>query len=341
MNKIFPILIALAATFPTPEILAQSQEQRIASAAEKIDKIAFYPSNGWGGVPECWIYQETLDSIASNDDLYRLAKRHRQPAVRAIAFRMLTERQDDRCKEILYESLTDTATFHTISFDEWFSDNVGSFSVASVTDSDFNPQGLHLTGADSLRLDSTLFFTPNMGHISYLYRLIEKLPCDELFYDRLHSLYHEEHLSAVLPALARYRRDRDKQTIIGGLLEYAAGLDKEGARNGEPKGATNNALKAVAEWPCDEFRPALARLCDYEIKRKYFDYYRIRLFYTAVMAYDDQQAFDLIDRTLTRTQGSAARYHKEQFNIAYRDNSRSRFEPLIEKYPSKSVFEIF
>uniref|UniRef100_UPI003FD7221D hypothetical protein n=1 Tax=Alistipes communis TaxID=2585118 RepID=UPI003FD7221D len=334
MKKILSILAASAVIIPASMIPAQNHEGKIASIANKINHIACTQGNGWGGIHEGWIHQEKLDSIASNDDLYRLAKNHRQPAVRAISFWMLVNRRDDRCQELLYESLADTATFHMISADVGMQANVGSFAVDLLIypESYSLPRGLHLTGPDSLRLDSTLIFTPDMGHIFYLHQLVRKLPPNEEFYGRFHDMYYREGLTDLLPILAKYRRDSEKQAIIEGLLEYAKGLDENNVRNGEPEGATNDALEAVAEWPCNEFWPALIRLRDYEINRKHFDYRRIRLFYAAVMAYDSQQAFELIDQTLSQVQGNVAKYHKELFQTAYVENSHKRFGPLIGKY---------
>ena len=189
------------------------------------------------------------------------------------------------------------------------------------------------TQKDSVTLDSMLFFTPNMQHIDRLYTILEELPAEECYYERLHQMYYDEGIAEALPNLCRYRREEDKATVIECLLEYSKGLDKEHVRNG-PEGKTNQGLEAVAIWPDPAFLLALRKVRDYEVSRKHYDYGRIRLFYLALMAYDDDYSYNFIDNTLRMTgRDSTTRYyHLRYFREAYDRSPNSRYESLLKKY---------
>ena len=136
-----------------------------------------------------------------------------------------------------------------------------------------------------------------------------------------------------MPNLCRYRREEDKATVIECLLEYSKGLDKEHVRNG-PEGKTNQGLEAVAIWPDPAFLPALRKVRDYEVSRIHYDYYRIRLFYLALMAYDDENSYNFIDETLRMTgrDKTTRQYHLDFFREAYDSSPRARYESLLNKY---------
>ena len=146
-------------------------------------------------------------------------------------------------------------------------------------------------------------------------------------------MYYDEGIAEALPNLCRYRREEDKATVIECLLEYSKGLDKEHVRNG-PEGKTNQGLEAVAIWPDPAFLHALRKVRDYEVSRKHYDYWRIRLFYLALMAYDDENSYNFIDETLRMTgrNKTTQKYHLEFFHKAYETSPNFRYESLLKKY---------
>ena len=349
-------------------VLAQNAQAVL--IADSLTSVSLYDDNGWGGVPMAWTLQEHLDSVSSNDDLVALARGHRNGAARAVAFRLLVARGDSRFRDILYSSLRDKTSFYEQSADVFYPSNVASYMVKVLTqhwdfqslsdsiylDSLFrsrpelkktNPRLYEnftsrrtvtvfrriFTQEDSVTLDSMLFFTPHLQHIERLYSILKNLPAEERFYDRLHQLFYDEGCAEALPNLCRYRRKADKKTVIKCLLEYSKGLDKEHVRNG-PEGRTNEGLEAVAIWPDPAFLPALRKVRDYEVKRKHYDYSRIRLFYLALMAFDDENSYNFIDETLRMTDrdSTTRHYHLEYFREAYEKCPNPRYETLLNKY---------
>ena len=349
---------------------AFSQNAKAVLIADSLTRVSLYDNNGWGGTPLAWTLQEHLNEVASNDDLVALARSHRNGAARAVAFRLLLARCDNRYRDILYCSLNDTTSFREQGFDIIGSTNVANYMVNAVTQHwDFQslrdsiyldslirsePKLMetapHLyttlvkrstvrdyrrifTHKDSVTLDSMLFFTPNMQHIDRLYTILEELPAEECYYERLHQMYYDEGIAEALPNLCRYRREEDKATVIECLLEYSKGLDKEDAQEG-PEGRTDQGLEAVAIWPNPAFLPALRKVRDYEVSRKHYDYWRIRLFYLALMAYDNENSYNFIDETLRMTgrNKTTQKYHLEFFHKAYETSPNFRYESLLKKY---------
>ena len=347
-----------------------AQDAKAVLVADSLTRVSLYDDNGWGGTPMAWTLQEHLNEVASNDDLVALARSHRNGAARATAFRLLVARCDSRYRDILYSSLQDTACFRVQSFDVIYPSNVASYMVNVLTyhwdfqdlrerlqlDSLFrsNPELMkkhpHLyktlvrtpavtdfrqifTQKDSVTLDSVLFFTRNLNHIERLSSILENLPAEERFYDRLHQMYYDEGNADALPKLLCYHRETDKPAVIECLLEYSKGLDEEHVRVG-PGGRTNEGLEAVALWPDPAFLPALRKVRDYEVSRIHYDYYRIRLFYLALMAYDDENSYNFIDETLRMTgrDKTTRHYHLEFFREAYDSSPRARYESLLNKY---------
>lgn len=365
MNR---FILSILLLFVTCYVKAQNTKAVL--IADSLTKVSLFDNDGWGDTPKAWTLQEQLNEVASNDDLVALARSHCNGAARAVAFRLLVARTDSRYRDILYSSLRDTTTFLEQSFDVIGSTNVANFMVDVLTchwdflslsdsiylDSLFRSQpelmktAPHLyktfikrpnmtefhrifTQKDSITLDSVLFFTPNMQHINRLNTILKNLPAEECYYDRLHQLYFDEGYTEALPNLCRYRRETDKAPIIECLLEYSKGLNKEHVREG-PVGRTNEGLKAVAIWPDSAFLPALRKVRDYEVSRTHYDYYRIRLLYLALMAYDDENSYNFIDETLRMTDRNKRTryYHLQYFREAYDMNPNSRYETLLNKY---------
>lgn len=349
---------------------AFAQNTKVVLVADSLTRVSLYDDNGWGGTPKAWTLQEHLNEVATNDDLVALARSHRNGAARATAFRLLVARCDSRYRDILYSSLQDTACFRVQSFDVIYPSNVASYMVDVLTEHwDFQslrdsimidsllrsqPELMkaypHLyetfvkkntvtdfrrifSQKDSVTLDSVLFFTPNLLHIDRLNTILKNLPAEERYYDRLHQMYYDEGYADALPNLCRYRREADKAAVIECLLEYSKGLDEEHVRVG-PGGRTNEGLKAVALWPDPAFLPALRKVRDYEVSRIHYDYYRIRLFYLALMAYDDENSYNFIDETLRMTgrDKTTRQYHLDFFREAYDSSPRARYESLLNKY---------
>lgn len=297
--------------------------------ADSLKALSLYDNNGWGGTPKEWTWQEQLKAVATNDDLVLLVTSHPNAAARAFSFHALASRKDQRYREILYNSLHDTARFTLKAFDVWVGSNVANYMVSVLVD-----KLGYMSIQDSITLDSVILYTPNLSHISYLHEILQRLPVDDRYYSRIREMFYDEHYAPALPVLCRYRRDADKTAVIECLLEYSKGLDKENVCTGEPQGRTNEGLIAVALWPDPDFLPALKKVRDYEVKRTHYDYQRICLFYLALMAYDDEQSYQFIEKTLemTKRNKSTRKYHTRYFGKAYKRNPVPRYKPLLDMY---------
>ena len=347
-----------------------AQNTKVVAIADSMPCVSHYDNNGWGGTPIAWTLQEHLNKAASNDDLVALARSHRNGAARAVAFRLLVARGDSRYRDILYNSLRDTTRFSEQNADVFYPSNVANCMVNVLTDHwDFQSlsDSMYLdslfrsqpelkktrsrlyenftstptltvfrrifTKEDSVTLDSVLFYTPNLNHIERVSSILKILPAEERYYERLHQMFYDEGYADALTNLCHYRRETDKAAVIECLLEYSKGLNERHVIDG-PEGRTNEGLEAVAIWPDPDFFPALREVRDYEVSRTHYDYRRILLFYLALMAYDDEISYNIIDETLRMTERdmTTRRYHLERFREAYKMSFNSRYEDLLGKY---------
>lgn len=365
MKKTLTIVLMLFAL-----VAATAQSTQAVAIADSLTRVSLFSDNGWGGTPKEWKLQVQLDSVASNDDLVALARNHPNAAARAIAFRILVTRGDSRYRDILYSSLHDTAHFSERSFDIIAYNNVANSMVEMMIDHPgfmsqrdslrydslfrAEPQLMEIaphlyktflempkqsdfdrifSPQDSATLDSILFFTPNLNHIAHRSHILDNQPLDERHYRRLHEMYYDEGFAPALQHLCRYRRETDKAAVIECLLEYSKGLNERHVKEG-PEGRTIQGLWAVALWPDHDFLPALREVRDYEVRRTHYDYARIRFFYLALMAYDDDLSYGFIDETLrmTGSDPSTRKYHLKYFREAYEKHPNPRYQDLLDKY---------
>ena len=314
------VLITACATTVSPDSIANS-----------LKEVSLYDHDGWGGTPQAWKIQQQLDQAASNDWLYNAATTHHNPAARAASFYLLSRRNDPRCGELLLTTLADTGRITVICFDVWSGSSVANYNVDHFQ---YHNKALPV---DSTRLDSTLIFTPGMGHINRLQRILSELPAEQRYYQRIRSMAYNEGITTALYALMRYRQDDDKAIVTEALREYAMGLNERHVHCGK-EGRTNDALAAVAIWPDSDFWQPLTEVCAYESTRTHFDYPRIYLMYAALMAYDDQRSLALIEKMLSEASESLRQYHIEGFNRAFKKSPRPRYEAIARHYPCDSPF---
>jgi len=123
--------------------------------------------------------------------------------------------------------------------------------------------------------------------------------------------------------------------IIKALREYKKGLDRHGANSNGPEGNTNEALNALMKWRDDAYMPVLEELRDFELSREYIDYYRVKMLFKVVMAYDNDWAYHFIEDTFENKGGKEQYSYPENLFSAYYEEEKPRFLPLIEKYGKK------
>ena len=82
--------------------------------------------------------------------------------------------------------------------------------------------------------------------------------------------------------------------------------------------------------------PVLEQLRDYELSRGYLDYYRIKMLFKVVMAYDNEWAYNFIEDTFKNKGGkNKYSYPNNLYEAYYEEKERPRFLPLIEQYGEK------
>jgi hypothetical protein len=286
-------------------------------------------NDGWGRVPADWKKQQRLLKKATNSDLETMALHSDTPAIRAMAFHTLASKHSPNCYEILLAELTDTDVFWVASYDMWFKECVSSFDM-EVAESDsllFSAEQWH-------SIDSVVVFGDGLQHLDKLPSASRLRGMDGLS-DRLRNLYHDGD-SNLLSLIVEGQNNADIPLVISALREYKMGLDANGADSDGPQGRTNYALNALMKWQNEAFVPILEELRDYELSRKRIDYYRVRMLFKVVMAYDDEWAYHFIEDTFDRMGGKDKfSYPEELYKAYYEENGPTRFLPLIKKYGEK------
>ena len=87
----------------------------------------------------------------------------------------------------------------------------------------------------------------------------------------------------------------------------------------------------MGNWPDEAFKTTLLTIRNYEVRRKYYDYARIKYLFEALMAYDSPWAYRQIDLTLRKAKGN--RYYREYFHSAMKKHYHARYQPLLDKWP--------
>ena len=329
MSKKFAVIL-IAGCLVLANVAATAQRSKAIKVADKFTRsLCLYAYSGFGDDHICKAcsLQHKLAETATNDELADLALCHSKASVRAFAFYCLAERKDARCREILCTSLHDTACFGVI--DPIFS---GTFMYVL----DFETKGIRtfLNENDSIWLDSLLFFTPDLPPLAVLYSIIRNQPLDSISYLRLHEMYYQEHNVEALTPLCRYHKEEEKRVVLKLLAAYhkEEGID-------EP---TKCGMKAVTVWPDKDFIPSLLKIRDYETSgTKSPSYDRMFHLFNALMAYDDEYSYRIIDETLSAAAGTKYTHDVcmgflsayDLKHSLFPDNApRTRYAPLAEKY---------
>ena len=122
-------------------------------------------------------------------------------------------------------------------------------------------------------------------------------------------------VAALIP-LARYHREQDMSLIAQALSRPSKAYA---------------ALHAVANWPHPSFLPHLLSLFDSNLKSTGRDDL-LEAFYSALMAYDDQATYDVIDQILSHLEGRMLERNSKAFKSVLKEQERPRYMPIWEKH---------
>ncbi|MBR1727860.1 MAG: hypothetical protein IJ724_14690, partial [Muribaculaceae bacterium] len=139
------------------------------------------------------------------------------------------------------------------------------------------------------------------------------------YYARLHSMFEQEGIDNALIPLARYHREQDISLISQALSQPSKAYA---------------ALHAVADWPHPSFLPHLLSLFDSDLKSTVrLDL--LKAFYSALMAYDNQATYDVIDQILSHLEGRMLDRNSEAFKSVLEEQKRPRYMPLWDKHRTR------
>ena len=330
--------------------------------ADSLTGISMYNTDGWAGIPKEWTLQEKLKQIATNDELVALENYHHNAAVRAFVFKVLVDRGDIRFKEILYNSLTDTARFEIRRADILSMESVASHIVdelcnhriyMSKRDSIYydtllrnNPELVEqkspqyysfingkkmnnfrriFTIQDSLTLDSVLIFTPGTYSIYHKYEILDNLPISEKYYNRLLEMYTKEDNATVLSALCHYRTDEVKEFVIKALSQYPDFFKSDGHLNHDVYPLVLEAIEATAIWPDPDFLPLLFEIQKLSYDGSLINYWIYQRVYTSFINYDNDETYSAIENSLTETVVHE-RFHSDFFINARKNILKEAFD---------------
>ena len=302
------------------------------SLLDCIDTTNIKTSKGARAFP---IVQPLLDSLCTTEELFELTSRSYSAAVRLAATDALIRRKYAHLEDILLSNYTDTPRIDVWSDDVGWEERVGSVFLRNVQSC---RKKTIISKEDSLRNDSLALYTVGLSNYLYTRKLLLRLPPKASYYARIKEIVLKERTYQALKALASYRREEDKSILLDALSHY----DNENEDVDREDDETNNALLAVTVWACQDFAPLLMRIRDYEIKKHDSSMPpRSKYLFEAVMAYDNQWAYNFIDATLALSSKKKGREYDSyitmatSFHSAMLSHYNPRFSSLLRKYPGE------
>ncbi|WP_249118693.1 hypothetical protein [Prevotella jejuni] len=300
------------------------------SLLDCIDTTNIKTSKGARAFP---IVQPLLDSLCTTEELCELTSRSYSAAVRLAATDALVRRKYVHLEDILLSNYTDTTRIGVCSGDVGWEERVGSVFLRNVQSC---RKKAVISKEDSLRNDSLALYAVGLSNYLYTRRLLLRLPPKASYYARIKEIALKERTYQALKALARFRREGDKAILMSALSRYANKEEDVESEDDE----TNNALLAVTVWPCQEFIPMLMRIRDDEVKKDNSSMLpRSKYLFEAVMAYNNQWAYNFIDTTLALSSKKDGRESYSDitmatsFHSAMLSHYNPRFVRLLRKYP--------
>lgn len=300
------------------------------SLLDCIDTTNIKTSKGARAFP---IVQPLLDSLCTTEELFELTSRSYSAAVRLAATDALIRRKYAHLEDILLSNYTDTTRIDVWSDDVGWEERVGSVFLRNVQSC---RKKTIISKEDSLRNDSLALYTVGLSNYLYTRKLLLRLPPKASYYARIKEIALKERTYQALKALARFRREGDKAILMSALSRYANKEEDVESEDDE----TNNALLAVTVWPCQEFIPMLMRIRDDEVKKDNSSMLpRSKYLFEAVMAYNNQWAYNFIDATLALSSKKDGRESYSDitmatsFHSAMLSHYNPRFVRLLRKYP--------
>lgn len=237
-------------------------------------------------------YLGKIDTLATNGEIERLASGHASPVVRLYMYQLLLKRDLGSCIDIAIRQIRDTSavkvddTLGFISYYNYYPDRTNNVRINLLTN--------FCKGNNLAALDSVLLYSYGIKDILYYKELFKKIPAKPEYYNIIRRHYIDYGNDYALIALAKYRKEQDRELINKALSGYGQkplpyGFDS----------LRDIALYAVSEWPDDYYIDALKRFSNNYLFDEYVSFGKtLRLLFKALMAYDDDWSRQLISKSI-------------------------------------------
>jgi len=172
-----------------------------------------------------------------------------------------------------------------------------------------------------VEVDSILFYDPAI-RLAYKDARINGTNGDTLYYDRIRKIALNERIPVSVLALAKYKREQDKEIIASYFADDQTQY---------------YAIWAVREFPDTTFYPLLVKVFEKEWKEKYYDYTKWRVLYQALAKYPNAKTLELFDKTI-----NARKKFRRETLARYMIIAITKYpNPFFEKYQNKVEIDKF
>ena len=157
---------------------------------------------------------DTLEQVATVDELYQIAASDSVPMARYAAFIALLKKRPDMAKNLALLDIQNQSLVPTQYGCSGYEEPLANLRIEIL-----QKEGRHygLTKADSVAIDSCVLFASNARHIDYLRQLLWRMPPHRAYYQRVKALFLNDHYIGALVTLARYRKPEDVQYVLDAL----------------------------------------------------------------------------------------------------------------------------
>ena len=329
------IITFLLTFFYSTGIFAQEDitfEQALAELEGTKDSL-FFISNRIIG-PEKWErHAETIKKYATSKQLDSLAFSSKSPSVRLIAFYALYNKQYDMSVDLCFKMLRDSDIIFIRQEYPQAELHPQTIRRRILDLLNFNLETYSITlSKDSLDIiDSTFIYHEAANGVSGFDGIMNRCKGVPKYYDQFQKLFGNGRYE-MIKYIAAYKNRQDLDKIIAALEDYTK-YHYNSKKNAKYSYA---GLDAIKEFPDEVFVPYLEKLSKKVFNVKIFPWHQRRNYFAAVMAYDNEWAYQLIEQLFEKNK----KYKRAVLDITrgyVESDKQERFKPLIEKYSNKEI----
>ena len=329
------IITFLLTFFYSTGIFAQEDitfEQALVELEGTKDSL-FFISNRIIG-PEKWErHAEAIKKYATSKQLDSLAFSSKSPSVRLIAFYALYNKQYDMSVDLCFKMLRDSDIIFTRQ--EYPRPELHPQTIRRrILDLlNFNLETYSTTlSKDSLDIiDSTFIYHEAANGVSGFDGIMNRCKGVPKYYDQFQKLFGNGRYE-MIKYIAAYKNRQDIDKIIAALEDYT----KYHYDSKKDTKYSYAGLDAIKEFPDEVFVPYLEKLSKKVFNAKIFPWHQRRNYFAAVMAYDNEWAYQLIEQLFEENKKSEKAVLDITRGYVVSDK-QERFKPLIEKYSNEEI----